>query len=271
MSLEVLPAGVSPDTMNELRAISDAWLTGHSTAEKGFSLGAFSTDYVERNSIAVVKVGARKVAFASLLTTDLAEEASVDLMRHVSDAPNGTMDFLFAKLLLHFQAQGFKRFGLGMAPLSGMAAHPLAPLISPRSIAFVGASERKGSPGNNAILEAVRGGFHGKLYPINPRYNEIEGIPCFPSLRDLPAPPDLAILLLANDKLEAALVEAVAAGVKGAVILDSCFLPGDTDPPLTQTTSASSRWPGTSSRLGIGNRSRQVTSKPATRPASCAQ
>lgn len=115
-----------------------------------------------------------------------------------------------------------------------MAAHPLAPLLSPRSIAFVGASERKGSPGNNAILEAVRGGFPGKLYPINPRYKEIEGIPCFPSLRELPEPPDLAILLLSNDKLEAALVEAVAAGVKGAVILDSCFLPGDTDPPLTQ-------------------------------------
>jgi phosphatidylglycerol lysyltransferase len=127
MSLEVLPAGVSLDTVNELRAISDAWLTEHATAEKGFSLGAFSTQYIQRSPIAVVKVGARNVAFASLLTTELAEEASVDLMRHVSDAPNGTMDFLFAKLLLHFQAQGFKRFGLGMAPLSGMAEHPLAP------------------------------------------------------------------------------------------------------------------------------------------------
>lgn len=127
MSLEVLPAGVSTDTVAELRAISDAWLTEHSTAEKGFSLGAFSTQYIERSPIALVRVGGRNVAFASLLTTDVAEEASVDLMRHVPDAPNGTMDFLFAKLLLHFQARGFKRFGLGMAPLSGMAGHPLAP------------------------------------------------------------------------------------------------------------------------------------------------
>jgi len=127
MSLEVLPAGVPPETIAELRAISDAWLAEHSTAEKGFSLGAFSTQYIERSPIALVRVGARTVAFASLLTTDLAEEASVDLMRHLPDAPNGTMDFLFAKLLLHFQAQGFKRFGLGMAPLSGMAGHPLAP------------------------------------------------------------------------------------------------------------------------------------------------
>ena len=127
MSLEVLPAGVSMDTVAELRAISDAWLADHAAAEKGFSLGAFSTQYIQRSPIAVVRVGERKVAFASLLTTDLAEEASVDLMRHVADAPNGTMDFLFTKLLLHFQAQGIKRFGLGMAPLSGMAGHPLAP------------------------------------------------------------------------------------------------------------------------------------------------
>jgi phosphatidylglycerol lysyltransferase len=127
MSLEVLPAGVSTSWLTELRAISDAWLTEHAVAEKGFSLGAFSTPYIERCPIALVRVGERPVAFASLMSTDLAEEASVDLMRHLPDAPNGTMDFLFAKLLLHFQAQGFKRFGLGMAPLSGMAAHPLAP------------------------------------------------------------------------------------------------------------------------------------------------
>ncbi len=61
------------------------------------------------------------------MTTGLAQEVSVDLMRHVPGAPNGTMDFLFAKLLLHFQAEGFQRFGLGMAPLSGMAQHRFAP------------------------------------------------------------------------------------------------------------------------------------------------
>jgi phosphatidylglycerol lysyltransferase len=48
-------------------------------------------------------------------------------MRHVSDAPAGTMDFLFAKTMLYFQEQGFQRFGLGMAPMSGMAEHRLAP------------------------------------------------------------------------------------------------------------------------------------------------
>ncbi|HEX6395857.1 MAG TPA: bifunctional lysylphosphatidylglycerol flippase/synthetase MprF [Steroidobacteraceae bacterium] len=127
MSLEVLPAGAPAQTLAELRAISDAWLDEHSAAEKGFSLGAFTEGYIQRCPIAVARANGRAVAFATLMVTGVRDEASVDLMRHVNDAPNGTMDFLFAKLLLHFQAQGYRRFGLGMAPLSGMAEHPLAP------------------------------------------------------------------------------------------------------------------------------------------------
>jgi len=123
----VLPAGAPAQTLAELRAISDAWLDEHSAAEKGFSLGAFTESYIQRCPLAVARAHGRPVAFATLMVTGVREEASVDLMRHVNDAPNGTMDFLFAKLLLHFQAQGYRRFGLGMAPLSGMAQHPLAP------------------------------------------------------------------------------------------------------------------------------------------------
>lgn len=127
MQLEVLPAPHTPQTIEQVRAISDAWLAEHQTAEKSFSLGSFSPQYVQQQPIAVVRAGSRIVAFATLMTTDTRQEASVDLMRHLPDAPNGTMDFLFTKLLLHFQAEGYGRFGLGMAPLSGMAEHPLAP------------------------------------------------------------------------------------------------------------------------------------------------
>jgi phosphatidylglycerol lysyltransferase len=125
MSLDVLPPGQA--NIAELRVISNAWLAEHAAAEKGFSLGAFSEDYVRRCPVALVRLQGLPVAFATLMVTELQDEASVDLMRHLNDAPNGTMDFLFAKLLLHFQAQGYRRFGLGMAPLSGMAEHPLAP------------------------------------------------------------------------------------------------------------------------------------------------
>ncbi|MET0289194.1 MAG: bifunctional lysylphosphatidylglycerol flippase/synthetase MprF [Pseudoxanthomonas sp.] len=122
---------VEPDMVQallpELRTVSDAWLSRHKTAEKRFSVGAFVDGYIVRNPVAIVRKDDKVIAFASLLSTATGQEASVDLMRHVDDMPNGTMDFLFAKLMLHFAALGYQRFGLGMAPLSGMAGHALAP------------------------------------------------------------------------------------------------------------------------------------------------
>lgn len=120
------PADV-PALMPELQAISDAWLEEHETREKGFSLGTFAPGYVSEQPFALIRQNGQLVAFANLLCTGLKNEASVDLMRHLPHAPAGTMDFMFTKLMLHFQAEGYERFGLGMAPMSGMASHELAP------------------------------------------------------------------------------------------------------------------------------------------------
>ena len=127
LSFSVIPLDEVRAALPELRRISNAWLAEHNTAEKGFSLGAFDDDYIARQPVAVIHHGADMVAFATLMTTHTRVEASIDLMRQVPGAPKSTMDLLFAKLILHFQAEGYQRFGLGMAPLSGMANHPLAP------------------------------------------------------------------------------------------------------------------------------------------------
>ena len=79
--------------------------------------------------------------------------------------------------------------------------HRLSPLLAPRSIAFVGASTRKDTPGNGMMLTVRRGGFAGKVWAINPNYREVEGYPCVPSLTDLPAPPDLVVLSVKNERL----------------------------------------------------------------------
>lgn len=127
LSLRVVePSGVA-ELLAELKAVSDAWLAAHGLNEKGFSLGRFDPEYLQRNPVALVKKEGRILAFASLLRTDAMDEASVDLMRHLPDVPPGTMEFLFVRLIQHFQTLGYQRFGLGMAPLSGMADHPLAP------------------------------------------------------------------------------------------------------------------------------------------------
>jgi phosphatidylglycerol lysyltransferase len=69
----------------------------------------------------------RIVAFANLWLTANRAEASVDLMRHRGDAPAGSMDYLFVHILQWAKDAGYRRFSLGIAPLSGIAGRRLAP------------------------------------------------------------------------------------------------------------------------------------------------
>ncbi len=125
--LEIIPAEQVAGLIPELLDVSSSWLAMHQAREKGFSLGAFDATYIARNEVAVVRQQNRIVAFASMMKTALKDEVSIDLMRHIPVAPPGTMDFLFAKVILHYQSLGYARFGLGMAPLAGMETHRLAP------------------------------------------------------------------------------------------------------------------------------------------------
>ncbi|MFN8543628.1 MAG: bifunctional lysylphosphatidylglycerol flippase/synthetase MprF [Candidatus Binatia bacterium] len=127
-TLEVVPPPDVPVLLPELRAISDGWLAGKRTHEKAFSLGAFDERYLSLLPVAIVRHAGRVVAFANLWRTAAREELSVDLMRHRPDAPPGLMDYLFVELMLRAQAEGYRWFDLGMAPLSGFEARALAPL-----------------------------------------------------------------------------------------------------------------------------------------------
>lgn len=113
--------------MSELRAVSDDWL-GEKPAEKSFSLGRFDADYIQRAPVALVRDGAGAlVAFASILPSyGHREEYSIDLMRHRENAPGGTMDFLFVRLMQEAQTLGYHWFNLGMAPLAGVGDTPWA-------------------------------------------------------------------------------------------------------------------------------------------------
>jgi phosphatidylglycerol lysyltransferase len=126
-SFELIQGPAIDGLMPELRRISDAWLTSKSTSEKRFSVGAFTPQYLRQFPLAVVRAEGRPAAFANLWTTDLKDELSIDLMRFGPDAPRGSMDYLFIELMLWGRAQGYQWFNLGMAPLAGLEAHPLAP------------------------------------------------------------------------------------------------------------------------------------------------
>lgn len=127
---EVVPAAKIPAILDDLAAISDWWLADKDHAEKGFSVGRFDRDYMTRFDCAVVRVEGAIVAFANIWAMPNGQELSVDLMRHSAAMPQGTMDFLFTRLMAWGQAQGFRRFALGMAPLSGIEARRLSPMWS---------------------------------------------------------------------------------------------------------------------------------------------
>ncbi len=127
-SFEVVPAEGVPPLLDELQAISDAWLARKNTREKRFSLGCFDRAYLARGPVALVRRAGRVIAFANVLATEHREELTIDLMRHADDAPGATMEYLFAELMVWGHAEGYRWFGLGMAPLAGLQHHRLAPL-----------------------------------------------------------------------------------------------------------------------------------------------
>jgi phosphatidylglycerol lysyltransferase len=127
LTFEVAPAGAALQYFDDLANISNAWLGTKKTAEKHFSVGAFSADYLVNFPIVLIRRAGSLVAFANLWTSATHEEISVDLMRFAPRAPNGTMDYLFVELLLWARAHGYRWLNLGMAPLSGLGARRLAP------------------------------------------------------------------------------------------------------------------------------------------------
>ena len=112
-----------------LQRISDAWLAAKSTGEKRFSVGAFSPGYLRQFPVAVrCAPKAHQRLLPNLWTTGTKEELFlVDLMRFSPDAPRSAMDYLFVELMQWGREAGFRSFNLGMAPLSGLETHPLAP------------------------------------------------------------------------------------------------------------------------------------------------
>lgn len=121
LTLELLQPPLDAPTWSCLEAISDAWLRERNGSEKSFSLGRFDRDYLARAPLFVARVEQRIAAFASLMPAYQGrQELGVDLMRHLPDAPAGTMDVLFTRMIEWARDEGYAWFNLGMAPLSGV-------------------------------------------------------------------------------------------------------------------------------------------------------
>jgi phosphatidylglycerol lysyltransferase len=160
-----------PEVLPQLRAVSDEWLREKATAEKGFSLGFFDPDYLSRFPLAVVERGGDIVAFANIWASADHTELSADLMRSRRDAPKETMEALFVHLIKWGKSEGYRWFGLGMAPLSGFERSPVGPLWN-RIGAFI--FKHAGGLYNFQGLRA----FKEKFHPVwEPRYLVYPGGP----------------------------------------------------------------------------------------------
>ena len=136
-----------------------------------------------------------------------------------------------------------------MTPASSQASpdgrSAIERMLEARSVAVVGASVKEGSVGNQAIVELVEGGFEGRIFPVNPKYDEVLGHRAFGSLAQIGEPVDLAILAVSNALLEEQLSAAASAGAGSAVIFASGYEESrDGVPPLTERLAAIAREAG---------------------------
>jgi phosphatidylglycerol lysyltransferase len=121
---------ISDDLLEELRAISDEWLTMMHGTEKRFSLGWFDDEYIRNSLIGAVYTPEGWIsAFINFVPEYQLSEATVDLMRRRAEIENGTMEFLFVSLFQWAKAQGYHGFNLGLSSLSGVGEQPTDPAI----------------------------------------------------------------------------------------------------------------------------------------------
>ena len=101
--------------------------------------------------------------------------------------------------------------------------HPLDSFFAPQSIALIGASRDHEKIPGRLLAMLRKNEYPGRLYPINPNYEEIDGLQCHKSIADVGAPIDLAIVVIPARAVLGALEQCASVGVKNAVIISSGF------------------------------------------------
>jgi acetyl coenzyme A synthetase (ADP forming)-like protein len=96
-------------------------------------------------------------------------------------------------------------------------------ILEPDSIAIVGAAREEGKLGNIVLRNIISSGFKGKIYPINPKADEILGLRCYKSVKDIEDDVELAIFLVKGPLVPPILKEAAEKGVKAAIIISAGF------------------------------------------------
>ncbi len=107
--------------IQKLELVSNEWLEENGREEIAFTQGIFNDELIRNCTIVTVEDKEEKVvAFANLVPSFAPGEATYDMLRKTTDAPNGVLDFLMVKLFEYLKEQGYKTLNLGLAPLAGI-------------------------------------------------------------------------------------------------------------------------------------------------------
>jgi acyl-CoA synthetase (NDP forming) len=109
------------------------------------------------------------------------------------------------------------------ATSTGTRFASLTPLLSPRSIAVLGASNDPTRISGRPIAYMKSQGFKGPIYPVNPNRPEVQGLKAYPSVADLPETPDVAIVAVSAEHAVQGVADLAARGVKGALVFTAGF------------------------------------------------
>jgi acyl-CoA synthetase (NDP forming) len=105
----------------------------------------------------------------------------------------------------------------------------LRPFFEPESVAIIGTSRTPGKGGYNIIENLLRLGYPGRIYPVNPRAEEILGLTVYPDLESIPELPELALIILPPVQVPGAFEACIARGVKAVIIESAGFGEMDED------------------------------------------
>ena len=104
-----------------------------------------------------------------------------------------------------------------------MDVHKLERIFNPRRIALIGVTTNPKSVGGKVLSNLVGSGFRGVVYPVNPDFEAVLGIQCYPDVRGLPRTPDLGVICTAAEKVPDLIRECGEAGILGIIIMSAGF------------------------------------------------
>ena len=102
-------------------------------------------------------------------------------------------------------------------------AASLRPFFYPNAVAVIGASRNPASIGTRLLNAVIAAGFHGAVYPVNPKATAIGSLRAYASLRDLPEAPDLAVIAVPRDAVLAVVDDCAACGVRAVIVITAGF------------------------------------------------